>query len=440
MTMRARVTVAMIWTVLLVGAALTSTPASASTATSMTAPPTSTAEAPEAEAPTTATLKLRELRALLADVQCERLVELAPYVEDHRLATTPERQEASFMRAYCLVTLGNLAEAQGVLAGVFAEDVDAVPPFEMEPRVRVIVDAARTDERSKREAVVQAARDARRARIRLEVIPPTRVEGGNRAFFDVRVTDPAHEVTSLRLEFRKKPLKPTPTPLPATPTPSTPTTSTSLPTAPPRAADFYALPVERQKDGWRGEIPGTYTRSTTGLDLEWYVVASAADGEVLASAGSRAAPNVLAIAPGSSLARDLRANERLAHETRVLLALLWAPTLSTAMSIGAVLAAPGVAAVLGANNVAGVLSFVALPAGAAVGQWLAVGPVLDGTDNLIAVGVAGGAGLIAGVPMAAALFEGKTEDALFWATVGGIGVGVASAATATTLVLLDAPE
>jgi hypothetical protein len=430
----------MMWTLLLVGAALTSTTTST---TSTTATSTQTSTQTSAEAPTTATLKLRELRALLADVQCERLVELAPYVEDHRLATTPERQEASFMRAYCLVTLGNLAEAQGVLAGVFAEDVDAVPPFEMEPRVRVIVDAARTDERSKREAVLQAARDARRARIRLEVIPPTRVEGGNRAFFDVRVTDPAHEVASLRLEFRKKPLSPTSLPPTSTPTPSTSTSTTTGATtssAPARAADFYALPVERQKDGWRGEIPGTYTRSTTGLDLEWYVVASAADGEVLANAGSRAAANVLAIAPGSSLARDLRANERLAHETRVLLALLWAPTLSTAMSVGAVLAAPGLATVFGANNVAGVLSFVALPAGAAVGQWLAVGPVLDGTDNIIAVGVAAGAGLIAGVPMAVALFEGKNQDALFWASAGGIGVGVASAATATTLVLLDAPE
>lgn len=155
---------------------------------------------------------------------------------EHRLATPAERHEAGFMHGYCAVVVGNLSEAEGLFSTIVAEDVAAQPPFEIEPRVRVLLEAARGEARKKLEAKAAAARADEIATIVFKVKPPAGIKGGARAFFAIEVDDPRRLVKGLRLEFR-------------------------------RADDmgFYALPVTKLPDGtWRGEIPGTYTRSTNG--------------------------------------------------------------------------------------------------------------------------------------------------------------------------------
>lgn len=258
------------------------------------APSGSPVAAAEAAPATKATEKLIELRSLLEDDQCDKLVPLSPYVEDHRLATPAERHEAMFMRAYCLVNkFGNLGEASAIFNEILVENIDAQPPFDVEPRFQVLVDGARAtilENERKRKAAQHAEKIQN---LKFDVITSPAVKGGNRVFFDVKLTDPDAVVRSMRVDFRKK-----------------------------GDLEFYALPVARRSDGtWHGEVPGAYTRSTTNTSLEWYLSISGSDGDLLTQAGTRDKPNVMEILPGSAVAEDLKANERLPQMGRIFLAI-----------------------------------------------------------------------------------------------------------------------
>jgi hypothetical protein len=249
--------------------------------------------APVTDAPSKATEKLIELRALLDDNQCEKVVALSPYVEDHRLATPAERHEAMFARAYCLInSLGNIAEAGTVFQEILEEDIKANPPFDVEPKFQVLVDGARATLIEARRAKAEAEHAKKIARIDFDVSGSRQVKGGSRVIFDVKLTDPDDVVRSMRVDFRKK-----------------------------GDREYYALPVSKRADGsWHGEVPGTYTRSSTGTTLEWYLTLSDDDGTPLKASGTREAPHALEILPGSAIAEDLKANERLPQYGRVLFA------------------------------------------------------------------------------------------------------------------------
>ncbi len=217
--------------------------------------------------------QLAEVRGHFQALRCEQVIALAPAVEDHRLAGQAQRQEAAFSRAYCLVVLGNLSDASLVFADIVVDDIDAMPPFEVEPRVMVLLEAARAKEVTKREAARRAERSRLLAQVAMKVTPPGPVVGGNRAFFGVELTDPPGLVRSIRLEFKG-----------------------------PGDADFSALPVSLQKDGsYRGEIPGSFTRSRQGITLEWFIRAVDDAGDVVVAHGSRDEPKALVVAPGSAL-------------------------------------------------------------------------------------------------------------------------------------------
>lgn len=255
--------------------------------------PVSEAMPIETLAPTRATEKLVELRALLEAGSCEKVIVASPYVADHRLATQAERHEAMFAHGYCLVVIGNISEAGTIFAAIVGENIAANPPFEVEPRVQFLIDAARSEAIKQRDAKAAAIRQAKLSRIRMEVSPPGTVTGGARAIFFVSVADPDAVVKSVRLDFRTK-----------------------------GEREFYALPVVLLSDGrWRAEIPGSYTRSQSGMTIEWFISSSDDEGERLTSEGSRDAPRALTISPGSVVALDLKANERLPQSGRIVLSL-----------------------------------------------------------------------------------------------------------------------
>jgi hypothetical protein len=336
---------------------------------------TTTTDAPTTATP--ATRRLEETRAAFAKLDCDRVIDLATRVEDHRLATATERHEAAFLHGYCAVVIGDNAAAQESFASIFAEDVDAQPPFEMEPRIVVLLDAARSAERERRATAAAAALAARRAQVDLRVERPVDVRGGARAFFPITLRDPPGLVRTVRLEFRRA-----------------------------GETDFYALPVQKKADGSLvGEIPGSYTRSQNGLTLQWFVAAIAADGSVVRSVGSPEAPETLRVGPGSALAQDLRANERLAFATRMSLAVAGTPISSAVTSLAGV-AMAGLLLGLG-NPALTTLGFMVLPGlGATAGTWFVAQSILDGPDAAIATAVTGGFGVV-------------------WA-LGALGFGVAS--------------
>jgi hypothetical protein len=397
----------------------TSTTSTASTAvTTDTAPTptaTSTATANAAGEPATAaTRRLEEARAAFARLDCDRVIDLASRVEDHRFSTTAERHEASFLRGYCAVVIGDNAAAQEAFTAVFTEDLDAAPPFEMEPRVLVLLEAARSAERERRAAVVARELAARRALVQLEVVRPEKPRGGGRAFFAITLRDPPGIVRSVRLEFRRQ-----------------------------GEVDFYALPVRKNADGTLlGEIPGTYTRSATGLTLEWFIAAIDDNGAVVQSVGDRDRPEALSITPGSTLSADLRANERLSFPTRMTLALIGTP-----ISSAVVATAAGVVAFALPESLRGI-SFAVLPAaGATLGTWLVTQSILDDVDALIPTAVTAGFGAFCvGAALISGVASGTLENSSLaensgQIAVGGIVVGLlASAAVPATLVVLDPPS
>jgi hypothetical protein len=391
------------------------------TAPTTTAPTTTapTTTAPTTTAPTTATRKLEESRAALARLDCDRVVDLASRVEDHRLATDAERREAAFQHAYCAVVLGDNDGAQDIFAAVVAEDIDAAPPFEMEPRVLVLLEAARSAERQRRASDAAKKREERRAQVELSVARPVDVHGGARAFFPVTLRDPPGMVRSVRLEFRRA-----------------------------GEVDFYALPVTKQGDGsLRGEIPGTYTRSLTGLRIEWFVAAIGHDGAVVQRVGSPEAPEVLVVAPGSTLAEDLRANERLSFATRMTLALLATPMSTGVGGAGMILAVllsvePGEPLARWVRPALAMLPGL----GATAGTWLVAQSILDGPEVAIATLTSAGFSVLWALgilatstfPFQSDANEQPGADAwLALSTASAVLGFVAAGVVPATLVLLD---
>lgn len=276
-------------------------------------------------AATKATEKLIELRALLESDQCEKLVALSPYIEDHRLATQAERHEAMFARAYCLVSsFGNIAEAGTVFQEILEEDIKANPPFDVEPKFQFLVDGSRASLIEAQRAKAEAEHAKKVARIELELSGTPNVKGGNRVFFDVRLTDPDAVVKSMRVNFRKQ-----------------------------GEREYYALPVRKKSEAWwRGEVPGTYTRSSTGMKVEWFLTLSDEQGDALKTAGTRDKPHVLDVLPGSAIAEDLKANERLPQYGRLFFAVgaplaLTAGTFAVAVAASGLVESPAVLAVSG---------------------------------------------------------------------------------------------
>jgi len=387
--------------------------------TTTPAPPEA-APPPAPAAATSATRRLEEVRAAFAAVDCDKVMLLAPFVFEHRQATMAERHEAGFRHGWCAVLVGNLGEAQTLFASIVDEDVAAEPGFEIEPRVRVLLEAARGEAQKRLDAKAEAARAEAIASIVLKVKAPEGLKGGARAFFDIDVEDPRRLVRGLRLEFRRA-----------------------------GDFDFSALPITKRSDGtWRGEIPGSFTRSSTGQTIDWFISVLDDDARVLTTHGTRAAPLPLVVAPGSSLAQDMRANERLAQETRVGVALLASPFLTASGVLAGAFASVLVAVV---SPLGGAFAFALLPSlGAVAGTALVSSAVLDPGDATVAVfstaafaTVFSSLVLLSGVDSAVNAVDGTRVfgDTTLLAAFGVAAVGfIASAAVPTTLVVLDAPE
>jgi uncharacterized membrane protein len=248
---------------------------------------------------------IEELRQSFDALECERVLSIASSIEASSVRVEDKR-EARFRRGYCLAVIGNVAEAGTVFQQLFEEDLAARAPFAMEPRVQYLVDVARSEVKGKRDAAAAEARRKLVERITLNATPPPELRGGRRAFFVVTLDDPDGTVRSMRVDFRKR-----------------------------GEPEFYALPVRRQPDGsWRGEVPGSYTKSAQGTTLEWFVTASDEKGERLTSFGARETPQLLEVLPGSVVAEDLRASERLGYATRAVAGVVVTPF---ATAIGVIL-------------------------------------------------------------------------------------------------------
>lgn len=376
---------------------------------------------------------LQKLRALREAVACDELIAAAAAVRVAAQAASGgdpplsavHRHELQFMQGECLVLVGNIREANDLFRAVFLEDAAAkVTLDDVEPRVNMLIEAARAEVLKQRDAEKDAVRAALIERIRLDVTA-TDVKGGARAIFFVSLKDPDGVVKSMRLDFRKE-----------------------------GDPEFYALPVTRKSDGsWRGEIPGTYTKTATGAQLDWYVTASDELGEKLKSFGERAQPKRLTISPGSVIARDLRANERLPAGFRFASAIAFAP-LSTAggAAAGLLIGVSPVALILfGVNealalSVAGILVVTLPTLGTMLGASIVNNELLDGDDALLAtliptaIATLGtGCGFVALGLLAAQQNENAVAFALADAAFIVMAV-VAPIIVTPTLVALDPPE
>ena len=379
---------------------------------------TTTTDAPST--PTPATRRLEETRAAFAKLDCDRVIDLATRVEDHRLSTSAERHEAAFLHGYCAVVIGDNAAAQELFASIVAEELEAQPPFEMEPRIVVLLDAARAAERARRAAAAASELAARRAQVELHVERPVDVRGGARAFFPITLRDPPGLVRTVRLEFRRL-----------------------------GETDFYALPVKKMGDGSLvGEIPGSYTRSQSGLTLQWFVAAVGTDGSIVQSVGNREAPETLAVGPGSNLAQDLRANERLSSATRMTLAIIATPISSGVIALA--VTASALLLLSSTDRTLTTLTFMLLPGvGATAGTWLVAQSILDGPGTALATAVTGGFG-VAWALGALGLMVGSRDtkhpdnDTVRTASMALVATAVfgtlANAAVPAVLVALDPPS
>ena len=256
---------------------------------------------------------ITRIRTAYDEVNCEVVQAETGRLLAEGVASKEETQEALFRAAACHVVNGDLSEASRYFARIMRDDLAAKPTFPVEPRVSVLIEAARSDEEKRQH---QARLDERQNIIEsltFRVDEPAPTVGGSRATFVVHLdADPHSAVRGMRLSFHKE-----------------------------SEADVYSLPLRRTGYGaWRGEIPGTYTRTPDAVALLWFVTLTDEHGEALTDYGSRSEPKTLLIYPGTVLT-DLRASERFHPASRMAFASAGALGVSTVFFIAGTAPGPG---------------------------------------------------------------------------------------------------
>jgi hypothetical protein len=373
-------------------------------------------------APAASGIDLAGLRALYLELDCERLLVAAPAVREAPGLSPAEQLELSFLEASCSVVVGNIGDAARTLRALVLSDLSVQPPFAVEERVELLLEAERVRERRRQDEEAERLRQARYAAVRLNVRPVGTVAGGARMTLVVGVTDPDDIVRAVRVDFRRK-----------------------------GTLEFYSLPLERRDDDqWVGEIPGRYTRTSGGMVLEWFLTASAADGGFIRRVGSEESPLKQVIEPGEEVATDLRANERFPQRIRLLFGFFGTASAASlplfVAAAAAVFLPPGAPdgfgldqsevrkyAVVGITGL-GVAATVAATATATF--WLLddwpryLAPVLVG-----AIGAVGVALLMASPPAAVNSLDGPPMVG----GVAGLLAGTAAVLTTVPAILLDPP-
>ncbi len=367
-------------------------------------------------------------KALVDELSYAEALTVAQGVAADQTATQAEKIDAMFIEGYCLVLTNHVVEAQKVLADIFLLDVDARSPIPIEPKVEYLVDAARAERRKAIEDGKRKEREALQQSVRLLVHDPLNVSGGERADFAVDVTDPNKAVKSMRLDFIKE-----------------------------GEREPYGIPLARGADGtWRTTIPGTFTRSTTGLHIRWYITASDDVGE-LAHEGTRSEPRRLEIAPGSEVALDMKASERFSRPVRFVYALIGVPAITSAFFLAGLAVSGGYGvfiekvdgtkgppASFGERSAVAALAFVP-PIAAAVGTGVSTQFLLDGSEPWAPTGAVLGAGaiytasiLFAGVDLIRQLNQDAPSNraALGFIATGDVGavVGAGLGLAAATII------
>ncbi|MBI1944792.1 MAG: hypothetical protein HYS27_03800 [Deltaproteobacteria bacterium] len=332
-------------------------------------------------------------------------------------ADEAEAREGRLIAGYCLAAVGRVSDAEEQFHAAVAEDVRIEAGFPMEHRVQYLLDAARAEVQRERERRAAAARAALALEIDLIVVRPSTIVGGERAFFDVRVRGAsAAKVRSLTLLFRR-----------------------------PHDQEFFSLPCEPGSEGsWRGQVGGVYTASTEAYALQWLVVASDDVGQ-LTSYGSREAPQLLPVAAGSNVARDLRARERLPPLTRLFYVVLGAPaavTLATAATVWASYAIDDVDPLrVGPDDrVAGILTVLAVPPVMTAVEYATTAFLLDAESSFWPAAIVGGLGMVADIAVLIAVVRraSLTEFQAALAGDGGLYTPEAVAAVGFAMLALGA--
>jgi hypothetical protein len=385
---------------------------------------------PAASAPIDVDATLTEARALFDQLDYRAAIDKASAVRaatSSAPAQVKQHIAALFLLGYGYAVTDRVNQARPCFAEIVSLDVDAKPDFPMEPQVELILTAAR-DERVKQLAGErEAARAVLADSLGLVVHPPLNLIGGQRASYgvDVKATD---VVTGMRIDFLRENEK-----------------------------EPYGLPMFRHADGsWHGEIPGIYTRSQSGMNIRWYITVFDKDGE-LAHIGTRAAPRVLPVLPGSEVALDLKATERFSRVSRFVYALFGVPGIVGAFFLGGI----GITVPLfvladnggngGLKDLAG-LGIVVVPGVATiVAAGLSTQFLLDDGDYLVPAGaIAASAGVfilgtaIGWVPMFDALYHvhdldkvGDNGRSALGFTIGaaGLAAGVLSTVLITPIMV-----
>jgi hypothetical protein len=382
---------------------------------------------------------LAQAQSLVNRLRCDdAIVALEPLVAPEALARQ-ERRHALFLLGYCLAVAGRGLDADERFRDAWGIDLDAAIGFDVEPNVQFLIGAAREAVVRAREEERRAAREAKRARVKLEATGPLRIAGGRRLPIAATLTDPQKLVTRLRFEFRRQHEK-----------------------------DSFTLPMRQDAEGvWRGEVAGLYTLTPDGpFTMAWRVVALDDEGE-LAESSVIEAPQSTYVSEDESLVPELRANERLPHAQRVLYASLGFGAavvftgLATAVT-GSILAV-GVASPAYASRKEETVDGVyvsgsdpwtteeffmkaiaaAAPLAATTGvAYAAMDPLIDGGWKILPPLIV----FVSSLPSAGAALILDPSDTAYPFVVAGLGIGVGgagtllAAVTATVIVSLDSPN
>jgi hypothetical protein len=172
---------------------------------------------------------------------------------------------------------------QGSALAIVADPTDAEKPFRLllrarpefnlpdatPPKILAVFRKVQVEERAIVEEVTALQRQRLAATLKLSGEAPAHRRGGRPLVFRYRLRDPQGAVDTVRVQYRKQ-----------------------------GDAEFTSLPLVRDDAGvWLGRIPGEWTASAQGFELQ-YVVVGADDKGTLVSLGSPATPLSLAVAPG----------------------------------------------------------------------------------------------------------------------------------------------
>lgn len=213
---------------------------------------------------------LKRARAHYDNLDYDQVIPLANAVLARPDPSPDQKLDAYLLQGSALAIVGDSIEAEKSFRLLLRGRPEFDLPPQIPPKIVAIFRKVQVEERTINDQLKTLQRERIRNGLALSGDHPTRATGGYPLAFNYRLRDPGNAVDELRIHYRRQ-----------------------------GEVSFSSLALKRDTEGaWRGAIPGGWTSSEKGFELEFYLVTADREGPLL-TAGSEQQPVRVRIAPGT---------------------------------------------------------------------------------------------------------------------------------------------